>query len=371
MLKVLMFNKLYGPHLGGVERVVYDLCEEIQDKVKLTVLAANTKFRTEIERKNKYDIVRVASLGKIFSSLHLAISIPWWWKSIESDIVHFHFPSPIAELYCPALCSSNKPLVVSYHADIVGYKKALSFYAPFLKKFLERANRIIVSSPALLDRSRFLNKFKKKCVIIPFGIDIERFRFAEEVEEKAKEIRIKFSGRIILFVGRLVDYKGIDYLVHAMKDINATLLIVGNGKKETELKRLSGDLKISEKIVFVGAVTDKELSAYYHACDIFVLPSVNNKEEFGLVQLEAHACAKPVISTNLSTGVPFVNLDGITGFTVPPCSSAAVASAVNRLLKDEELRNRMGKQAKLRAESQFNRKIMADKVLDIYRDFFH
>jgi rhamnosyl/mannosyltransferase len=370
MLKVTMFNKLYGPSLGGVERVVYDLCEEIKDKVELTVLCANTKFKTEIEDKDSYKLIKAASLGKILSSVHLGVTVPWWWKRIKADIIHFHFPSPVAELYCLALCARKQPLIVSYHADIIGYKKALFFYAPFIKKFLEKADRIIISSPALLAHSPFLNKFKDKCVVIPFGIELERFRLTEDIKNAAKNVKAKFAKPVILFVGRLVAYKGLNYLIRAMKDIDAVLLIVGNGDQEAKLRKLTKDLGISEKVSFVKNVTDEDLPAYYHACDIFVLPSISSKEEFGVVQLEAHACAKPVISTALPTGVPFANLDGITGITVPVCSSQDLAAAIIKLLKDGELRTRLGRQAKERVESEFSRKTMAQKVLDVYRSLY-
>ena len=365
-----MFNKLYQPSAGGIERAVYDLCEENKDKVELTVLSANTKFKTETEYRNGYKIIRAASFGKVLSSVHLAIAIPWWWKKIRADIVHFHFPSPVAELYCLALWPRRQPLVVSYHADIVGYKKALFFYNFFLRKFLERADRIIISSSAILEHSPFLDKFRDKCVIIPYGIDIDKFRLTEQVKEATKIIRDRFYGPIILFVGRLVAYKGLDYLIPAMKDIAATLLVVGKGNQEAVLKKLAKNLGVSKKVFFIGEVQDKDLPAYYHACDVFVLPSVNNKEEFGLVQLEAHTCAKPVVSTTLPTAVPFVNLDGITGITISPRSSKELVVAVNKLLGDEGLRIRLGKQAQDRAESQFNREIMAKKVLDVYREVF-
>lgn len=371
MIRVLMFNKLYHPYIGGVERVVYDLCQELKDKVELKVLAANTKFKTEIEQKDNYKIIRVASLGSVLSSVHLAMTMPRWWKRLESDIVHFHFPSPIAELYCLMLSPPAQPLVVSYHADIVGYNKALFLYTPFLINFLKRANRIIVSSSAILERSPFLSKFKDKCTVIPYGIDIEKFNLTKELQQKVNSLRSQFKGPIVLFVGRLVNYKGIEYLISAMADIDATLLIVGKGPREGKLKDLAKKLKLSNKIYFIGELPDKDLPAYYHACDVFVLPSVNNKEEFGIVQLEAHACSKPVISTNLPTGVPFVNLDGVTGLIVPPRSPDKLAEAINRLLSDTELCQKLGEQARKRIETEFKLSDMAEKVLDVYRKTVH
>jgi len=369
MIKVLMFNKLYGPSLGGIERIVYDICEEIKDRVELTVLCANTKLLTEIERKDKYTVIKSASLGRILSSVHLGLATPWWWLRTKNDIVHFHFPSPIAEIYCLALYPRKQPLIVSYHADITGYNKALFFYSPILKKFLKRADRIIVSSPAILERSPFLRKFKNKCAIIPPGIDIGRFRLSDKNKQASLKLREKFPGRLLLFVGRLVAYKGLDYLIKAMENIDATLLIVGDGPEKSKLKSLVKKLGIDKRIFFIGKVIDEELPAYYYACDMFVLPSINDKEEFGLVQLEAHACGKPVVSTALPTGVSFANINGLSGLVVPPKSAQDLARAINKLLGNEGLRQQLGRQAKERVELKFNRKIMAQNILDIYRNF--
>ncbi len=364
-----MYNKLYCPYLGGVERSVYDLCEEIKSEVELTLLTVNTKTRSEVFYKNGYRVIMVASFGRAFSSLYLSPGVPAWWRRLNSDIVHFHFPSPIAELYCLTLCPRDKPLVVTYHADITGYDAAMFFYRPFLVKFLERANRIVVSSPSMVEGSPFLKRFRDKCRVVPIGIDEGRFRMTEDVKTKSQKIRQVFKKPIILYIGRLVRYKGMDYLIRAMKKIDAVLLIGGTGPEEAGLKNLAEGLGIgSERISFLGRIDEADLPVYYHASDIFVLPSVTSQEAFGIVQLEAHACSKPVVSTNLSTGVPFANLDGVTGIIVPPRSSDMLAEAINKLLSDSGLRRRLGAQAKERVDLQFTRSIMSQKVLKIYKE---
>lgn len=367
-MKILMFNKLYHPYAGGIERSVYDLCEELKDKVELVILAANTKLKTEIEYKDKYKVVRAASLGRVLSSVHLAPAIPWWLCHLKSDIVHFHFPSPPAETYYPIFCRRNRPVVVSYHADIINYNRALFFYSPFLKKFLKKADRIIVSSPAILERSYSLRQFKDKCTVIPYGINIEKFQLTTQRRQEVILLRNRFNGPIVLFVGRLVSYKGIEYLISAMTAVDAVLLVVGKGPQEQKLKSLCAKLNLEHKIYFIGEVPDEKLPAYYHACDVFVLPSVNNKEEFGLVQLEAGACGKPVVSTALPTGVKSVNVNGVSGIVVKPCSSKELGDAINKLLTDKELARQLGMRAKERAESQFNIKISAQRTLDVYRE---
>ena len=124
---------------------------------------------------------------------------------------------------------------------------------------------------------------------------------------------------------------------------------------------------MADKVCLLGGLSDDEITAHYHACDVFVLPSVANTEGFGLVQLEAMACGKPVVNTNLPTGVPYVSVDGETGITVPPGDSLAIAAAVNRLLGDPDLRRRLGENGRRRVENGFTRQRMVEKVLDLYR----
>ena len=133
-----------------------------------------------------------------------------------------------------------------------------------------------------------------------------------------------------------------------------------------DLERLSRELKLDSRVFFLGSVEDDAVAAWYAACDVFVLPSVTRAEAFGLVQLEAMARAKPVISTRLATGVPWVNVDGITGIVVPPGDSEALAAALQTLAGDPEMRARMGRAARVRFEQEFTRERMIDRTVAMY-----
>lgn len=365
-MEVLQISKLYPPVIGGVENHLYLLANELKHRVETKVLVANTRLETEIEKEKNLEIVRVASLGRLFS-LPLAFSFPLWFKRMNCDILHFHLPFPLAVISYLLMRPRGK-VVVTYHSDISRQRLSKIFYRPFLMRFLKRADSIITSSPNLKDNSPVLKRFQDKCQVILFGIDLEEFRLTPEIAKKAQESRNKHKGPLILFVGRLVSYKGLKYLIEAMEKIEANLLVVGEGPLKAKLKKLAEKLVVENKIIWIGEVNRKDLIAYYHACDLLVLPSISNNEAFGIVQLEAFACGKPVVSTNLPTGVTFVNLHGKTGLIVPPKDSRALAGAINRLLTSPNLCKKYGQHAKERVEKEFPQELMAQRVLKLYQN---
>ncbi len=361
-----MVNKLYYPVIGGVENHVRDLARELSSQIDVRVLVANTSFQTVEEKIDGIKVYKVPNIGT-FKSTPIAPTFPYWLNKLKSDIFHFHFPYPFGE-FSYLLASSSGKLVVTYHSDIIRQKFLLSLYKPFLRAFLKRADKIIVGSPNMIEHSPFLTEVKEKCEVVHYGIDVKRFELTEKVSKKAKEIRNRYGDNIVLFVGRLIYYKGVEFLVKAMKNVKGQLLLVGEGPLKDDLKELATDLGIVDRVHFIGGVVDDDLPAYYHACDVFVLPSVARSEAFGLVQLEAHACGKPVVSTDLPTGVPYANLDGVTGITVPPGSPEALSKAINKLLDDENLRNEYGANGKERVNREFTKELMAKRVLEIYNE---
>jgi rhamnosyl/mannosyltransferase len=166
-------------------------------------------------------------------------------------------------------------------------------------------------------------------------------------------------------VGRLVYYKGWQYLISAMSQVNAKLLIAGEGPLREELRRQVQAEGITDRVQFLGEKTPPELIPFYQACDIFALSSVRG-EAFGIVQLEAMAAGKPVVNTRLDSGVPFVSRDQESGFTVPPHDSNGLAQAINRLLEDEPLRLSYGREGRLRVQREFSVRQMTETMLKLY-----
>jgi rhamnosyl/mannosyltransferase len=227
---------------------------------------------------------------------------------------------------------------------------------------------IIASSPDMVEHSEFLSPRAEKCRVVPFGIDVERFAATQTTIARAEELLSGRARPVVLFVGRLIYYKGADVLMRAMRDVDADLVIIGRGPLEGELRSLADSLGIADRVTFLPPVTAGDLVAWYHAADVFCLPSVARSEAFGLVQLEAHAAGTPVVSTRLTTGVPFVNQDGVTGLTVPPGDERALADALNAIVGDSALRERLGRTALERARAQFTTGRMVDDTLAVYAE---
>jgi len=262
------------------------------------------------------------------------------------------------------LGARGKKIVVTYHCDIVRQKKALILYKPFLFKFLSIADRILVTSPNILQSSKYLTPFKDKCVVVPLSIPIEEYTRIDQTFD----VGISQGEKIVLFVGRLSYYKGVEYLIEAMQWIDAKLLIIGDGELRNVLEEKTFSLGLNKKVNFLGKVPDQLLRYCYQICDVFVLPSIESSEAFGIVQMEAMAYGKPVVNTNLPTGVPFVSVHGETGLTVPPRDSIALANAVNKILEDEKLAKTFSQNAIRRVNEKFSRKRMLEQIYSIYNE---
>ncbi len=160
-------------------------------------------------------------------------------------------------------------------------------------------------------------------------------------------------------------------MIRAFEGIKGRLWIIGTGPLDGSLRNLAQEKGLADRVEFLGHVSDQDLVAYYHACDVFVLPSITNAEMFGVVQLEAMACRKPVISTNLPTGVSWVNQHGKTGYVVPPGNAEELARGIRQLVGNPQLREEMGEAGRLRVEQHFTSAKMAEAMLQVYQEMLH
>ncbi|MBS3148255.1 glycosyltransferase [Candidatus Woesearchaeota archaeon] len=354
-MRILHLAKYYPPTKGGMETHISTLCEELSSQGHDVTCYAFGQVKENTKGVN------VKIFKSLFKTPPFSPALLWTLLTNRNkfDIVHVHMPNPWVEL-C-ALIAKPKKLVASYHSDIIG-KRGASLYLPFQRILLRRANAIISASKQYSQTSDQLRRFHSKITLIPYGIT----PLAISDTQLVKEIRSRSKGPIYLFVGRLVHYKGVRYLIEAMGSTDGTLIIVGDGPLKKELADLVRSLKLSDKIVFAQNVTDEQLPSFYEACDVFILPSINRAEGFGIVQLEAMMRAKPVISTRLGTGTDEINIHGKTGLTVEPENPKQLSDAMNTLDRDPLLRIALGKEAKKNA-SKYSASRMTRDILAIYR----
>ena len=342
-MRVVHAAKFYPPVPGGMSTIVADLCDATASAWDVSVVAANDRAETVVERRGGVTVLRSAAYGRA-ASVPVCPSLPMHlWKS-RADCVILHEPNPIAGAALWVRTPARR-LVIWHHSDLLRPRWALPTYARFVQRALyRRADCVVVSSPVLAERSLLL-KHAKRVAVIPFGVDVDRFAARPQPDPRMAQT----------VASELVYSTRLHVLLEAMRAWPGSLVVVGEGPLERDLRARADALGVAERIVWAGRVSDAELPAYYAAADMFVLPSVAATETFGVAQVEAMASGVPVVSTNLPTGVPWVNQDGVSGLVVEPGNPAALATALARLANDAVLRARLGAGAQLRAREHFAR----------------
>ncbi len=367
-LKILHIGKYYHPFSGGMESVVKDLCEGLHLKGHdVTVLCSSTSLKGSEETINGVKVVRLPRVGVLFGqNLNPTILKKVHELAKEADLVHVHCPNPLAEMVSLTL-PGDIPVVATYHSDVVRQKFLLKLYRRFFKGFLNRTQKIFVPTKNHIKFSQFLPDYQEKCEIIPFGIKEAPFTSNENNLTCARKYRKKF-GAYALFVGRLVEYKGVEVLLEAAKSCSQHIVIVGDGPLKGALNQKIKELKLDDKVSLLGKVKDQdEFVGLYHGCDMLVLPSITPNENFGIVQLEAMACSKPVVTTNLKSGVPAVGEKGKTCLIVEPGNSLQLANAMTMIFNNQELKYKLGRAGRARFEDHYTCKGMIDSQVSAYK----
>ena len=362
VLRILQIGKFYPPHPGGMETHLEQLSVNLRKFADVQVVVSNTGRKSVTEMRSGVQVSRVGTVAE-FANASISPGMVAAIRRCPAEIVHIHWPNPTAVL--AYLSSGHRGrLVVTYHSDVVKQKIPARLFQPVLTALLARGAAVIATSPNYIDTSPVLSRFRKICHVIPFGVSPEHFTRCDETAVAA--IRREYGPRLVLAIGRLVYYKGFEYLIQAMRYVNGRALIIGDGPLRDSLRRLAVECGVADRVSFTGERFLEDLVPYYQASDVFVLPSIARSEAFGIVQLEAMACGKPVINTKLDSGVPFVSVDNDTGLTVPPADSQSLAIAINKLLDDNALRARFGEAARKRVCKEFNLETMVRRTYDLY-----
>lgn len=359
---VVHIGKYYPPHVGGIESHLHTLCGALRETMDVRVFVASDAPRDD---ETIFEGVAVSRHGSRFriAGAPVCPTMVRKLRHIDADLVHIHLPNPTGVLSL-MMAGYRGRIVVTWHSDVVRQRRLARLFAPIQRSFLSRCSAIIATSDDYAESSPELISFRDRTAVVPYGIDARLFR--HPAREQVASICRRYRSPLLLAVGRLVYYKGFEYLIRAMQRVKGTLLIIGDGPQRASLMREVARSGVAERVIFLGEMQPREIAPYYHACDVFVLPSILRSEAFGIVQIEAMAAGKPVINTRIPSGVPSVSLDGVTGITVAPRDVEALERAINLLLNDETLRLRYGQAAINRVDAEFSIEKMVSRIRDLY-----
>lgn len=364
-LKILQLGKAY-PLKGGVENVMFQMMATLNESenFKCDALCAS------ISKKQKLDLMyggKIIATPTLFKKYATYISPAMLWKLFQIkknyDIIHIHHPDPMAAL---ALFFSGfkKKRILHWHSDILRQKKLLIFYKPLQNWLLKKVDTIICTTPLYPKHSKYLKKYQHKIKILPISIP----KMPPPDISQVTKIKSK-NAKIIFSLGRLVSYKGFEYLIKSAMYLpeDYTIFIGGQGVLKESLQKIISENNLSQKVFLLGKLTDAVMKNYYHACDIFCLPSIEKTEAFGIVLLQAMSCGKPIVATEIKgSGVPWVNKNKETGINVPTKNPQSIAAAIQKIIENKEIYHLYSQNAQKRFEMVFRKENNKNELLKIY-----
>ena len=364
---------------GGTEIAAYNLAVQMAERGNDIDV-----FTTSIDSKNSIEIyphMRVHRHATSFKIASANASFKLIYKPLkyDLDIVHAHSPIPYSDL--PALMYAKRkkvPFLLTYQFD--GQETGGNFMRNtgvsiynkvFINRVLDSAEVIIATTRSYAEESPFLKNYLDKIVVIPNGINLEEVTTNLTREESRIKLGLPLKTKIILFFGSLVPYKGPDILLKAFKIIKkefpeVKLIFGGRGQMLVELQSMAKKFGLEDDVIFLGFVEEEDKVLYYKSADIFSLPSTNMAESFGIVNLEAMASGIPVVGSNLG-GIPDIVEDGKNGLLAKPRDPQSLADSLLKLLKDDDLRVKMGNNGrKMVADYTWDK--IAKTTEDLYKD---
>jgi len=369
-MKIAQIVCTFPPYHGGMGNSVYNLSKALKEE------GLDVTIFTPLYNKLEDDDLQVKRIPSFFKFGNAALLPSLIWRLRSYDVIHLHLPFLGATLpvWIFSILNYKKKIIVTYHMDLIGSDlKGLIFniYKKIsLPLILSRVKKIIVSSYDYAINSD-IKKYKEKFIEIPFWVDTEIFFPQEKNQDLIIRYFIKDSDRVIGFVGGLDEahyFKGIDILLKAFKKLkieegveNIKLLIVGDGEKKSEFMNMANGLGIRDDVIFAGKVSDEDLPLYYNLGDLFVLPSTTKSEAFGITLLEASACKKALIASDLP-GVRGVV--GRGGLLVKSNSVEDLTDKLKQILPDVSI---FGEQAFAQFLEKNNKKNLIKKIIEIYR----
>ena len=337
-MKILQTLKFSAPSKGGTESFIENLANTLIHKnVSIEIYSCNERpsFKNITNVKGRVTTFKQATF-LFFKSQPLNILFSSLRRKIKSaDVVHHNYPFPTLELklLLNKRLLKNKRFIITWHANIKNSRWYMieKYYDSMINRLLVYCDYIVVTSPSIYNASPILKNYKDKIKVIPLCCDPI---FYQGSLPKKFPIHRSFK---LLFVGKMRHYKGIHYLLEAISGLNLHLTLVGQNVNNFDYDHLIKENGLENNVTFLNVVSDLELVNIYKSHDLFILPSINESEAFGIVQIEAMASGLPVINTQIDSGVPYVSLNKFTGLTVPPMSSEEIRNAISLIMNDKEM----------------------------------
>ena len=360
-MHILHVYKTYFPDtLMGIERVIFEIAEggaargSTHEVLCLSPSPRPQALAVGLHRvhRARQDLM-VASNGMSVSAIGLYRQL---WR--EADAIHFHYPWPMMDvLHLLEPHRNGKPVVVTYHSDVVRQRLLGSLYAPLRNWFLGSADVIVATSTNYVQSSPVLRRRTDKVRVVPIGLGE---RPASDSATIAA-MRARVGEGFFLFLGAARYYKGLPFLIEAARASGLPVVLAGSFAPDE-----IGPLPVN--VTAIGKVSEPEKEALLELCLALVLPSHLRSEAYGVVLVEAARAGRPMISCEIGTGTSFVNAHGETGLVVPPGDPLGLAEAMRRLATDQDFAQTSGMRARARYDRLFTAAQMADAYDGIYRD---
>ena len=370
------------PHVGGIERVVYEQCKRLmQKKFELMVLT----HRDNLGNNYIFDGIRVKCYDSLNFGFRLGIpyaiphvsSFKTFLEAIKSsDLIHVHgHPYPSSLIAAKIAKKYSKPLVLTQHNTFIEYEGIVWDHVEWLndyaigKQVIKEADKIVVVSNATKNYVLSLGAASETIEVLHNGVDLNRFRPLTGIkDEMRRKLGISKDSNVVLTVRRLVYKNGIDTLIESARkaikqNLRLVFLVAGKGPDFEEIKEKIGQLGIQKNFRLTGFISDEDLPFYYNAADFFVLPSKSG-EGLPLVALEAMACGVPVIATNVG-GISEV-IDEDHGKLVPPNSPDSLAEAILEFSRKDLAV--LKKDLRTMIEKKYSWDKNVEKLVEIYED---
>ena len=365
-LRILHTPVRFFPARGGVEKYVLELSKQLVSLGNNVTVVCADEPHAESCVVDGVKTIRLPYIAKV-ANTNITPRLFRTLMSQSFDVLHTHIPTPwSADISALVSLLKQKRLLVTYHNDLTGQGMsglvARLYNLTFLHLVLWRAKKIVITQPKYIERSSHLKLHKKKVITIPLGVTLPLT--VPSVRHKADQV---FFMSVL---DKHHEYKGLGTLLDAMVKVkdrrpDARLLAGGDGELIGKYRQLAKIHGISDSVEFLGYLPDEELARLYSSSSVFVLPSLNKLEGFGIVAMEALSYATPVITTSFAGSSDLIKRNK-AGLIVPPGDAVRLANAIIALLENQDEAQSMGIRGAAAVEQEFGWESIARQMMSVY-----